>query len=161
MAPRRAERLIARPISKPPAASKSSNKRGAPVEASELEPDAAVARVGALTGPESEASAAGAGAPPDPADEEGVSAGTVAVDGDVVGCGHEASALPSRDACTPHSVTGTVAPVPGLAGLRVDVEGEPLPVQVPSAVPSSAAEMAQTETGAKTGADPSPVVVET
>ena len=85
----------------------------------------------------------------------------VAVDGDVVGCGHEASALPWRAACTPHSVTGTVPPVPGLPGLPVDVEAEPGPVQVPSAVPSRAAESAQAETGAKTGTDPDPVVVDT
>ena len=83
------------------------------------------------------------------------------MEGDVVGCGHEASALPSRAACTPQSVTGTVPPVPGLPGLPVDVEVEPVPVQVPSAVPSRAAEIAQAETGAKTGTDPAPVVVDT
>jgi hypothetical protein len=135
--------------------------RGAPVDASELAPDAAVATVGALAGPTLETRAAGAGAPPEADDDEGVPAGIVAVDGDVVGSGHEASALPSRAACTPQIVTGTVPPVPGLPGLPVDVEVEPVPVQVPSAVPSRAAEIAQAETGAKTGMDPDPEVVDT
>ena len=70
-----------------------------------------------LTGPESGTSAAGAEDPSDVALGEGVAAVTMAEDGDLVGCGHEASALPSRAACTPQSVTGTVAPVPGLPGL--------------------------------------------
>ena len=135
--------------------------RGAPVDASELAPDAAVATVGALTGPALETRAAGAGAPPEADAEEGVPAGMVAVDGDVVGCGHEASALPSSAACTPQSVTGAVPPVPGLPGLPVEVEVEPVPVQVPSAVPSRAAEIEQAETGAKTGTDPAPDVGDT
>ena len=81
--------------------------RGAPVDASELAPDAAVATVGALTGPALETRAAGAGAPSEADADEGVAAGIVAVDGDVVGCGHEASALPSSAACTPQIVTGS------------------------------------------------------
>ena len=82
----------------------------------------------------------------------------VAVEGDVTGCGHEESALPSNAACTPQRVTGTVAPVPGVP---VDVELELVPVQVPPALPSRAAEMAQAEMGAKTGMDPVDGVVET
>jgi hypothetical protein len=80
------------------------------------------------------------------------------VDGEVVGCGHAASATPPSAASTPHTVTGTVAPEPGLPGVPMDVVPELVPVHVPSAVPCKAAATAQTVTGAKTGTGPVDVV---
>lgn len=148
-------------MSSAPAPIRTSSNSGAPVEASELAPAAAVATAGALIGPESATRAAGAGVTPGAEAEEGLPTGTVAAEGDVVGCGHEASALPSNAACTPQIVTRTVPPAPGLPGLPVDVEVEPVRVHVPSAVPSRAAETAQAETGAYSGTDPGVVDVET
>ena len=148
-------------MSSAPTPIRTSSNSGAPVEASEPAPDAAAATDGALTGPESATRAARAGVAPDAEAEEGVPVGTVAVEGDVVGCGHEASAWPSNAACTPQIVTGTVPPVPGLPGLPVDVEVELVPVHVPAAVPSRAAVTAQAVTGANTGTDPGVVAVET
>ena len=135
-----------------------STSSGAPVEASDEAADgAAVATVGVFSAPRLvETNDAGV-LPEDDREMAAVPLG-VAVEGDVTGCGHEESALPSRAACTPQSVTGTVAPVPGVP---VGVEVELVPVQVPPALPSRAAETAQAETGAKTGTDPVGVVVET
>lgn len=100
-------------------------------------PEAAVATVGVLTGPGLATRLTGTGAPPDEAEDDGIPVPEVGevVDGDVTGCGHEASALPCRAACTPHRVTGTVAPVPVLPGVPTEVVLDPVPVQVPSEVP--------------------------
>src|ERR1700761_8115860 len=59
----------------------------------------------------------------------------------------------------PHSVTGTVPPVPGVPGDPVEVVVDPAPVQVPSALPSSAADTAQAETRTNTGTSPDDVAV--
>lgn len=134
-----------------------SRSSGAPVEANdEAADEAAVATVGVFPAP-GVAETNETGVLPE-ADAEVAAPLGVAVEGDVTGCGHEESALPSRAACTPQSVTGTVAPVPGVP---VGVEVELVPVQVPPALPSRAAETPQAETGAKTGTDPVGVVVET
>ena len=54
----------------------------------------------------------------------------------------------------PQTVTGAVAPVPGLPALPIGAELDPVPVQVALEEPSRAAVMAQSVTGAKTGAEP-------
>jgi hypothetical protein len=125
----------------------------------ELTDDAAVATVGAspILGTV-ETKVAGV-LPEDDGDVVDVPAG-VSVEGVVTGCGHEESALPPRAACRPHTVSGAVTAVPG-APVDVDVGVVPVPVQLPPALPLSAAETAQTETGAKTGMDPAGVVDDT
>ena len=51
----------------------------------------------------------------------------------------------------PHSVTGTVPPVPGVPGDPVEVVVDPAPVQLPSALPSSAADTAQAVAALQSG----------
>jgi hypothetical protein len=160
----RTERVITRPITTEPMPISTSRSSGAPVEANDEAADgeaadgeAAVATVGVLPLPGLSETSEAVALPADDVDVAVVPLG-VAVEDDVTGCGHEESALPSKAACTPQSVTGTVAPVPGVP---VDVELELEPAQVPPALPSSAAETAQAEMGAKTGMDPLGDVVET
>ena len=141
-----------------------SSSNGAPVEAkdeavAELAADTAVATVGLSPLPGAVETREAGVLPEDDGEVADVPAG-VAVEGAVTGWGHEESALPSRAACRPQNVYGAVAAVPGVP-VDVDVGVEPAPVQVPPALPSSAAETAQAEMGAKTGMDPVGVVGET
>jgi hypothetical protein len=86
---------MARPTASEPSPINTSSRSGAPVEARDEELEAAVATVGVLSGEGLETNAAGTGVAPD-GDEAGVPAADVgvAVDAAVVGCGHDASALP-------------------------------------------------------------------
>jgi hypothetical protein len=91
---------MARPKANAPSPITTSSSKGAPVEAKDEALDAAVATVGAPserfdTGDGVDTSDAGIGVTPE-ADDAGVPAAGVepTVDAAVVGCGHEASALP-------------------------------------------------------------------
>jgi hypothetical protein len=85
----------------------------------------------------------------------GVAAGGVTAAVVTVGSGQEALAEPPSASWIPHTVTGSVTPVPGLPGVPIGRVTPGLdPVHVPSAVPSSAAATAQTVTGALTGTVP-------
>jgi hypothetical protein len=153
------ERRTAKPVHNDPSPINTSSSNGAPVEASDEAFDAAVATVGALSGPGLETTDAGIGAAPDEEADEGLPEPEGgAVDAAVVGFGHEASALPVRAPWTPQIVTGTVAPVPGLPGVPIGVEPDSAPSHVPVESPSRAAATAQTVTGAETGAEPVVVV---
>jgi len=122
-----------------------------------LEP--AVATVGVRSDDGLDSNDAGIGAAPDQ-DAVGVAAAEVGltVDTSVVGCGHEASALPLSAAWMPQTVTGAVAPVPGFPEVPIGAAVEPAPSHVPVESPSRAAVTAQIVTGAKTGAAPVVVV---
>ena len=149
---------MAKPAHNDPSPINTSSSNGAPVEAREAL-DAAVATVGALTGPGLATNDAGIGAAPDEDEDDGPPEPEVgAVDAAVVGFGHEASALPVSAPWTPQIVTGMVAPVPGLPGVPIGVELDSAPSHVPVEPPSSAAATAQTVTGAETGAEPVVVV---
>ena len=136
-----------------------SSKSGAPVEARDEAFEAAVATVGVVSDGELETDDAGIGVPVDE-DDAGVPAAEVGVtvDAAVVGCGHEASALSLSVPWMPQMVTGAVAPVPGLPAVPIGVKVEPAPSHVPLEFPSRAAVMAQSVTGAETGAAPVVVV---
>ena len=86
---------MARPTANEPSPINTSSRSGAPVEARDEALEAAVATVGAVSGGELDANDAGIGVPVDD-DDAGVPASEVGVtvDAAVVGCGHEASALP-------------------------------------------------------------------
>ena len=85
---------MARPMASEPSPINTSSRSGAPVEASDEALEAAVATVGAVKGEGLETNDAGIGAAADE-DDAGVPAGVgVTVDAAVVGCGHDASALP-------------------------------------------------------------------
>jgi len=77
---------------------------------------------------------------------------------EVVGCGHNALAVPPRAASMPQIVIGIVTPVPGVPGVPIEMPVVPAPVHTPDALPSSAAVTEQTVTGTLTGTEPVGVV---
>ena len=131
-----------------PAPMTSSSSNGAPVDASEVTPDDVAVSVAAAGGGLVEARVSGTDV------GEDVETPVAGGDPDTVGCGHEASVPPPRAASIPQTVTGTVTPVPGVPGVPIGMEVEPVPVHVPPELPSSAAVMAQTVTGVLTGPSP-------
>ena len=85
---------MARPMASEPSPINTSSRSGAPVEARDEALEAAVATVGVVGGEGLETNDAGIGGVADE-DDAGVPADVgVTVDAAVVGCGHDASALP-------------------------------------------------------------------
>jgi hypothetical protein len=85
---------MARPTASEPSPINTSSRSGAPVEARDEAPEAAVATVGVASGEGLETNDAGIGVAADEDDAGDPADVGVTVDAAVVGCGHDASALP-------------------------------------------------------------------
>ncbi len=136
-----------------------SRSNGAPVDAKDELPDAAVATVGGVV--PVDARTAGTGGAPATVVEpvlpaDGVCGGVVAAG--VVCCAHDASALPLSAASMPQKVTGMVAPVPGVVDVPIGAAVDPLPTHDALASPFNEAATAHTVSGAVIGASPVAVV---